>query len=1354
MKAKAEIGALPNIFGAAAVDDEVLLPVDSLADELATLTDRLLAAAKADSAAFTAIPGWPSYVVPLSLRLLAEGAVRPFDVAGLVGALDAYPSMTVIAPPGTGKTITLLQMVEAVHAQRGEPAVFLPLSEWSSQSRSLLASIIERRAFRGVSEEDLRILAAAGRLTLFLDGWNELDTASRLRAERELKALRRDYPHLGLVVSTRARDMGAQLNGPVVEIDTLDFKRQQELARALKGASGEATLDHAWRTPGVRDLVGTPLYLRALLDISADGSFPSTKEAVLRKFVERHDQDTERYEALKASTFGFQSEYLQGLAGSATRAGNTTITDFAARAEIKRVGDRLVAQGQLAATPQPGDVLTGLIAHHSLVRAGERNDGVTFQHQQFQEWHASAEVERLMRAATSGDAAAREALRFDVLDMPAWEEAILFACERVARADEHGLEAVAASVFDALEIDPLLAAEMIFRAGNLVWGKIGERVESYAKAWHQPGKIDRAFAFMMTTGREDFFPLVWPLITASDSQVHLPALRAAPHFRPSVLGNDVGSHFSKVETATRANILSEIASHSGIDGIELATALAKADESGEVKAATIQSLLFRGAQRFALDILAGAPDDTWERVSRQYYEGEIEDDRVVERLLELRRQSIARDQTPLARLQAWQDGNSPPAGEITDLIAASDFAWKDDRASQVLTNLHQQHPHEVGRGLMLRLERGQRIPFRTSELIAASQIIVDEGVLVERVLDASTPDEIAMSAARVIGADSIAKLLDAYLDAQAQVLQPGRINEEDRKRYFSLRDRLSVTPQALFLAHIASFANASDPGLINTLADLISVHGEGRDRKPLELTEGEADTLATVLESWAEALPKHPQATRSHMGHLAQSIARVPIPRLAASLDRLLQQDLTRWRDARAAFKLNPHRGSIPPDVSTSYVMQYRFAFEGIGGDDVAQRMIGFLADRDFCIEAAWVLKHIWEQQEGVVSTKRLASWNDFSQVRRLRAQSSRESISHPFADQLFAAAASYLAIDDDVARDRALALATAAFSLPHGDRAAMLDQLITLAGHRERKLNLLTMLVMRGKIVPAEWVMQGLHQLYEDAKTKTWLLTENRGEVEGWLDLMPFTNRPAITLEGLAFSGKTGEPSWRLRRLFSALGNAPDEEAEWVLIQLAKANPSHLGEHEWVAALASRQTKSAVLALLELLISGAFRGARQDSWYLAQTLARMAAPWPDLLNEIHAAYLSAPAHAQGVLAHAIADLANEDSILTLVRGHALHQHQELGVIREAVDRVALGRQPVEGWKGAYEIFPVAVPNLRRELLALTASNGPEAPIAVACLSMIDHLRDEYGRIDSEPRHPDIRSGVPWPQFPLLGAGG
>ena len=69
-------------------------------------------------------------------------------------------------------------------------------------------------------------------------------------------------------------------------------------------------------------------------------------------------------------------------------------------------------------------------------------------------------------------------------------------------------------------------------------------------------------------------------------------------------------------------------------------------------------------------------------------------------------------------------------------------------------------------------------------------------------------------------------------------------------------------------------------------------------------------------------------------------------------------------------------------------------------------------------------------------------------------------------------------------------------------------------------------------------------------------------------------------------------------------------------------------------------------------------------------------------------------------------------------------------------------------WPGARGLYGAAVPDLRKNLFAMTGDNGEEARVAAACLTAIDELRDEHGHIDSEPRHPDIEAGRSWPLEP------
>src|SRR5450759_82589 len=106
---------------------------------------------------------------------------------------------------------------------------------------------------------------------------------------------------------------------------------------------------------------------------------------------------------------------------------------------------------------------------------------------------------------------------------------------------------------------------------------------------HTPGTIDRAVRFMITTGRPEFSEQVWPLISSADNQVHLEALCAAGRFRPSLLGDQRKQRLRALPDAVRKNVLHEIASNSGFDGMELATELAEADPVAEVVIAVVQA---------------------------------------------------------------------------------------------------------------------------------------------------------------------------------------------------------------------------------------------------------------------------------------------------------------------------------------------------------------------------------------------------------------------------------------------------------------------------------------------------------------------------------------------------------------------------------------------------------------------------------------------------------------------------------------------------------------------------------------------------------------------------------------------
>ena len=446
---------------------------------------RVRTAARADLAACKRMPVWSGETVELTLRIFDDRSTPPFTISQLPLAVEVAPEITIVAPPGTGKTITLLQF--AGHALAAGPVVpvYFRLGDWAAETLSLLASLRQRPAFNGVIESDVLKLAERGRLLLMLDGWNEVDPAARRKLRIELGQLRRDYPDTRIVITTRRQMLDVPVAGPHIAIEPLSDEQEMAIAHARLGAAGEKIVDDAWRTPGVRELIATPLYLSALLAGGSSGARPTTKEEVLRLFVRQQEQASDHAEALLAMLFGCHAAILTALACHLNARGSTTMTDADARRIVMTAITQLREQGQLAGQPEPFAVLELLSAHHTLMRSGH-DGGLAFQHQQFQEWYASHKVAELMHASVAGSSAARETLRIKILDQPAWEESILFAVERMSR-EQDGVPVAAHAVRLALAIDPMLAGEMIYRAATAVWEIVKAEIIAFADRWHRQG---------------------------------------------------------------------------------------------------------------------------------------------------------------------------------------------------------------------------------------------------------------------------------------------------------------------------------------------------------------------------------------------------------------------------------------------------------------------------------------------------------------------------------------------------------------------------------------------------------------------------------------------------------------------------------------------------------------------------------------------------------------------------------------------------------------------------------------------------------------------------------------------------
>jgi hypothetical protein len=981
---------------------------------------------------------------------------------------------------------------------------------------------------------------------------------------------------------------------------------------------------------------------------------------------------------------------------------------------------------------------------------------VSFQHQLFQEWYASFEVERLTRDAAQGNTAALRALRHDVLNWIAWEESILFACERLSRHGADDVRAVSTAIHEALGIDPMLAAEMIFRTAPEVWPHIKDEVLAFAKRWHIPGKVDRAVRFMITTGRPEFAEYIWPLISNRENQVHIDALRAAGRFRPAVLGDGAPKRLVALPDEVRKEVLAEIATNSGFEGMELAAERAMTDPNPGVVVDIIQALQFRRGDRHVTDILKDASDEVWNHMARENYPDKLIVPEQNARLAALRQAEAEHQTDPIRKigyvLEHGRD-NARTGVQLAELITSADFPIRNDHARSAVHRAFEAYPEQIANALVARIAAKLELPYAATKYLERVNAI-DEGPVASAALDPTTPERIARSSVRIIGPRTVGILIDQFFALDTKLQAANRqASEADRKEYHRLMDAIAASRQASFIEAFIARANSDDPERIARLADLFARHGRGDSEGVPALTVADRGRLEAIVGQWIEVLLASPGANRHQMSNVARVVERLGQAQLAGGVQRMLERDLSDWARAREEHFKSGRGGPLTPDVTDCHKLEYRRAFFEIGGETVMGMMKSYLSDVRFGVDAACVLADNWRREHASRKERRFASWYDFSEVKARRAQRQDES-SPPMtcddAEAIFAVVRELGRPDkDDAIQRHAIALAQIALGMPHGSKLTEIDRLLALPQPYAVKQGLLRAAAMAGEELPAAALLAAVGELLESAKKEPWRLDENRGELMGWIELFPFSDRPLDVIDALEVIPPEHRESWRLDRLLSAFANNPNGASLEALDVLAKRDPRLIERHEWLNALIRVGTLDAVRKLFDLVCSGTLTSRRSglDGWRLGQHLGEFAKKFPAFRAEMLERYqMMAPGVSKGIVERALIEIVNADILMVLFRSYAADKRPFDGALREAIRNVAVGRRPAADWPGAFEEFSVPLTALRKHLFDLMVANNEQSALAEACLIKIEKLRDRHGRIEGEPRHPDIDSGRPWPK--------
>lgn len=1301
---------------------------------------RLRRAAEADLAAFRRSAKWPKTTVPLTLKVDRLG--EAVTTRALAGAVVTFDDLILVAPPGMGKTTTLFQIAEGVLADGNGAPIVVPLGDWATDDAPLLSSILGRVAFSGISEDDFRAAAAQRGCILLLDGWNELDALARGRTRVQVEKLQRELPEIGLVISTRKQAMDVPFAGEQIDLMPLNEEQQMQIAVALRGDDGAKLVDESWRTPGVRELMTIPLYLTALLSLPEGAPFPTTKEEVLRHFVTAHERQAGHAEALQRVAHGFQQDYLDAIAVFATNTANTSVTDTSARSSISKTQAHLVGNGQLTIRTQPDAVLEVLVASHVLVRAGDA-PGVSFQHQQFQEWYTSHDVERRMSAEID-DPSRREALKAEVFNLPAWEEAILFAVERMSRGDQGQKVTCGKGILAAFEVDPMLAAEMIYRATDDVWAGIAATVEDKVARWHGPGKSDRALRFMMNSGRVEFLDRIWPIITDANQQTSLKALRNCRRIRPSFLGASPASRILALPKEPRLVLLYEIASRSGIDGLDLATDIAKQDTDPQVIASVVDALDFRRADRHVARLLDGATEATFDLVAAHGDAAGVADEGVkrgLEAAYERRAKSELSTHERL-RMIAFDVGGDDRSAEITQLVSTMTVGKSNEPEVQVIYEARERHHRAIAEGVLSRVRTGLKLFYGADDFLAAEGYSLDDDDLLQIAMDNPTSyDDRAEAAASVLGPHAVGKMVDEVL-ALAPILRTDRAASET---YNGLQRRIEHVPGPSLVAAIVERSSGADSEAIARMATLLSRRPEDQGDRSRPYDEASIAAIQGLVDDWGKRMLASGNADRWRTSTVAALAAHAPDVRLLPTLRALLDDNLTRYRAFRAEAAATGYRQEpARSEAMHPWTHEYAHAFAAIDAPETASLMREYLSDAHFGDDAARVLVTQWKKRNDPPRDNRFIGRIDYRRVEERRTSFAADpTATCDEAEAIFAVIDTL--IDDsatDEQKKHGVVLGIAAASLPHGQRDATISKLIALSPLRARQ-KLLLNLVHAGAVIESATVLAALTELIEKAKKDAWIWQQNEGwEVREWLRLIPYSDNPAAALTAVDMI--PGDR--RLRHLFDemidSLGETPSPGAEEALFRLAESHPGFYADRNWLDSVIGLGGLSSALRLADLIAAETVKARSSEGWHLSRQLGAMMAKHPELRIHVYGR-LEGGASTRGLLflAGAVAENPDADGLLLLAK---LGKDTRSLLSWRTIESVVTEHVPVPNWKGAYNVVPVDASFLRERLFSEVTDGGAD-DAAARWLTTIDKIRDEHGLPISEPRHPDLRSGKPWP---------
>ena len=1331
-----------------------------------------------------------------AVKLDQDGAETEeiLDLTSLQTTLKESRRIILEAPAGRGKTTTLVQLAERQRDQ-GDLAFIIDLPAWVASSVDILEFIARMPSFlsQGLHPENLARLYNTVHCSFLLNGWNEVSDSYSEAAVQAVANLERNFPRASIIIATRTHHIRPRLPGSFrTRLLSLSRRQRMEYLQQALASHADDLITQLDDDPVLDDLTRTPLILAEVTTIFQSGSrIPKTKVGVLNAVMQLIEKaDEHQYHLCRPPISGHSQSYLTELAVQMTAQGAVTITESDARSIVHSVSHRLGTDGQIESLPEPSAILNGLCAHHILERLEFPSVAFRFEHQQFQEFYAAIEVKNQLWALIKNeDEDGNRRLVREYLNRPVWEEPVRMIADEISELSldpSNSTDALAAGsllVKLSIDVDPVFTAELARLCGSAVWRDVQAVVSERLRSWYDVGDNHHrrcALAGMIASGAAEFIDILLPVLTSDNQQVRLKAYRAWHEFHISSLGQNWRSVVKNWKEEHIIDFIGGVARKRRT--ADIAEEFALKDPRPNVREAALSALQWVGAVETVNRVIASFDDEAVEQLLRKRVLHSIPHGSQ-SRLLAAYRRLLQKTEDPQDRLRLMlttaKIEEHGVAENVKEELSRFPSEKIDINNQQIIESalelVRKADPHWVSLWVAERIADGSLWSDQWTKFILSIPENLNKDLL-GKISGESLKHTISQGIISVLATTADVELAEIVFSKlcslRVDVTKTPSKGDADRRVIIrQLEDLFHTMP-----------ANTAITGMLNRMSPEFdpveySVVIELLGRIGVE----DSDLLSRVAYDLCQAARRYlkegiPFALNQddfsgHLKmHLALSLSRIGESEDLADLHRLIRADIDRVREGRAARsrgERSPMANGAVMSCSNGYVR----AVSWLDPQKADKILLELLGEPEYEQDAA----------TGLVRLARIQSpkgWLDFRTPDYRVVEEARSGIRQTDFDEdrrnryTIAIKHQITMIMKHPAQSgspysfngRLKQLAQVVAVLDGRGSSKFVLDIMALPGEWDgwTRVQALEALLFNGARLCAEPALEVLNPTIDYCQNKKDYDQQAGYLLQRCLCLLAFLDPPSMGISRIKeIIVETRFHPYELRELVIALGHSRCGDAIDLLLRLASKDEKGLRNitGEWIDAVAALDTPESKRVLLSFVDpdteNHGFKQALEhhDRERLASHITDIARTEPEIRDRLYMlcdrqltaamrllfAYVSARMRTSDALVvglNLVHDTANPPIPYEIIRG---------------IENVFLEQIPYGNTGNAYSLEPRSANDIRNRLFDMILNDDGRRKSAWTLLGQTELWRLEYGRPGSEPRHPAINSGEPWPPIARFG---